>query len=985
MSFLGLLSRPVLFAAVTLLSVNVNAGSSPAASADPVLAGFQSPPAEARPTTWWRFMDDLVTREGMLAELDYMQRVGLAGGVVSFCGSRTPLAAPVPGQQRVPMLNADWWDLIGFQGTEAAKRGLSLWYQASPGYATTGGPWITPERSMQNLIWRETSLAAGQSFNAVLPRAEVDKKWNYYRDVAVLAYPAPAADSAIPPSSIIELTDRLAPDGRLRWTPPAAGEWRLVRFGHTTTGKTVHPATPTGVGLECDKLDREATRIQFENYFAKILARRPAGSNADIQLFFDSYEAENQTWTPRFRAEFKKRRGYDPVPWILAATGRLVGDALLTRRFDNDWRATIEEMVTTEHFAELARLSRERGAKFFRAQPYNGPLNFMTAGATADIPEGEFWHVNKGYGWWTLRMIASVAHVNGKKIASAEALTASPEDLRADKHPYSTKAETDLALALGVNQFALHVLPHNPWPDRMPGMVAGPYPPLLSRAQPWAGMAGPWVEYLSRSCHLLQQGTFAADLVTVFRVGQRGFEPPVGYAADICNEELIISSMSWDGSALRLPSGMTYRLLELPSTTKDITKFSPANLPADLRNQAAPQRISLPLLRKVRELVLAGAPVVGPRPAITPGLEDYPAADQEIARLADELWGPATENTSAPSDRRVGAGRVFSGMTPAEALARLGVAPALQTIDGATFNEVPWIHRRLGADDLFFVSNQQDSARTVVASFRVNGKTPELWHADTGAITHASDWDRRDGRTEVTLRLDPRGSVFVRFRPGPAPATLPVRSTPPAVLGTVDLSTGWTARFDPSLGAPSNPVAFPTLASWTDHPSLGIRYYSGVAAYERTFNVSADLLRPGTRLVLDLGDVQNLARVTLNGVVFPALWKPPFLQDLGSALRVGDNRLVVEVANVWANRLVGDEQEPADLVWGPERIGNNRGLKLYAGRPLQAWPEWFIKNEPRPSAGRVTFTTWNFVKPDQPLLPSGLLGPVTLTSTLPVR
>lgn len=958
------------------------ATSSPKPTQGSLQAAFSSPPASARPLTWWRFIDDLVTREGMLAEFDYMQRMGLSGAVVSFCGSRLNLAAPVPGQERVPIMSEAWRDALGFQATEAAKRGLSLWYQASPGYATTGGPWITPERSMQNLIWRKTTVPAGQSFDAELPRADVDKKWNFYRDVAVLAYPVPTnSGDAIAPASVVELTDKLSPEGHLQWTPPSPGAWNIVRFGHTTTGKIVHPATPTGVGLECDKLDAEATRIQFDNYFAQILAQSPAGSTADIQLFFDSYEAGNQTWTTRFREEFKKRRGYDPVPWILAATGQMVGDRLRTRRFDYDWRSTVEEMVTTEHFAELARLAHERGARAFRAQPYNGPLNFMTAGATADVPEGEFWHVNKRYGWWTLRMIASVAHVNGRKIASAEALTASPEDLRADKHPYSTKAETDLALALGINQFAFHLTPHNPWPQHSPGMIAGPYTGVLTPTQPWAEMARPWIDYLARSCHLLQQGDFAADLVTVYRAGQRGFEPPQGYASDLCNEELVVSSMTWDGSALRLPSGMSYRLLELPATTAETGAFSPANLPAEWRAQPVPQRISLPLLRKVRELVLAGAAMVGPRPVITPGLEGYPAADEEVARIADELWGP--KSSDAVTDRNVGAGRVFSGITAAEALQRLGVAPAFRTADQAPFEQVPWIQRRLGQDDLFFVSNQKDTPRTIVASFRVDGKIPELWHADTGTIEPAADWDRRDGRTEVTLRLDPRGSVFVRFRPGPEPKALPVRSKPPEIFGSMDLSTAWTVHFAPGLGASTEPQDFPKLVSWTSHADNGIRHFAGTARYERSFTVPTALLRPGARLKLDLGDVQNLARVIVNGIAFPALWKPPFVLDVTSAMQGGENRLVIEVANVWANRLVGDEQEPADVVWGEERTGAHNGNDLYAGRPLAAWPEWLIKNQPRPSANRVTFTTWNFIKPEQPLLPSGLLGPVNLTSTVP--
>ena len=316
----------------------------------------------------------------------------------------------------------------------------------------------------------------------------------------VLAFPFSGADKPVKPEQVINLTDRMDASGHVKWQPKT-GSWKIVRLGHTTTGVPVHPATPTGAGLECDKLSREATRIQFDSYFKKILARRPAGAKENVQLFFDSWEADNQNWTPRFREEFQKRRGYDPLPWLLVATGQLIGSEELSRRFDRDWRTTIEEMINSEHFAELARLCHENGCHEFRAQPYNGPVNFMTAGALFDIPEGEFWHVNKGYGWWTLRMIASVSHVNGKNVASAESLTASPEELRMDVDPFATKAETDLAFAMGINSFAIPHIPHNPWPKLRPGMTAGPYG-MLARERSGLGRSRGFVGHVSRAMQL---------------------------------------------------------------------------------------------------------------------------------------------------------------------------------------------------------------------------------------------------------------------------------------------------------------------------------------------------------------------------------------------------------------------------------------------------------------------------------------------------
>jgi hypothetical protein len=931
---------------------------------DSLLHGFQSPPKDTRPTVWWRFMDDHISREGIAADLDFMKRAGLSGGIVSFCSSRTKLSERRAGSTQVPILSNDWWDIMRDQLDEAAKRDLDLWFQASPGYATSGGPWIKPEHSMQKVVWKEVTCNAAKGFDGQLPLPAVDKKWNHYRDIAVLAFPEGKAP--VNPAKVIDLSARMDATGRLKWKPDA-GTWRIVRLGHTTTGKTVHPTMPTGTGLECDKLSRDATRIQFDHYFKKILEKGPATTKGGIQLFYDSWEADNQNWTPRFPEEFKKRRGYDPLPWLLTANGQLVGSEELSRRFDHDWKTTIEEMINSEHFAELARLCHEDGCKEFRAQPYNGPVNFMTAGALFDIPEGEYWHANKNYGWWTLRMIASVSHINGRKTASAEALTASPEHLRMDVDPYSTKAETDLAFTMGINRLAIPHIPHNPWPRHKPGMSAGPYGMLLGGGQVWADLAGSWVTYLSRCCYLLQQGTFAADVVTLFRPGQRGFEPPAGYAADICNEEKIISSMTFDGEALSLPGGMRYKVLELVDTTKVLSPaLSPSGIEPRLGAKPRQQSISLPLLRKVRELVHAGATVVGPRPSCAPGLEGYPASDQEIKKLAEELWGP-TPGTGA-IDRKVGKGRVFSGVSVADVLTRIGLQP-----DFKTDKDIPWIHRRVGDEDFYFVSNQNTQALKVTASFRVDGKVPEFWHADTGEVKPAHSWSNRNGRTEVELDLAPRGSVFVRFSKGEA-----AKTADPTVLASIPLSNDWKVRFSPAMGAPEE-VDFPKLISWTDHPDKEIRCHSGIATYQKSVSLEQDFLKSGGKVMLDLGNVKNLARITVNGTTFPELWKPPFTCDITTAAKPGANSISIEVVNLWVNRLIGDEQEPPDVQWSAPQYNP---AKLYKGQPIEALPDWLIRGTPRPSSGRRTFTTWNYIKKDQALLPSGLFGPVSIISTI---
>ncbi len=935
---------------------------------------FKTPPKEVRPTYWWRFMDDYATREGIVADLDSFKRTGVRGAVVSYCSSKDRPTPPQAGMPYVPILSKEWWEMLRFNLDESAKRNLELWFQACPGYATSGGPWITPEHSMQKVVWSEVPCEGGKPFDSVLPVPQVDPKYNFYRDIAVLAYPAVPSKQAITPDSVIDLSGKMDASGKLTWDPKP-GAWKIVRFGHTTTGVPVHPVTPAGLGLECDKLSREATRIQFDNYFKKILALRPGQGKGSpgIHLFYDSWEAQNLNWTPRFREEFKKLRGYDPVPWLPVAAGQWIGSEEQSRRFDQDWRHTVEDLISSEHFAELARLCRENGSTDFRAQPYNGPINFMTAGAHFDIPEGEFWHNKREYGWWTLRMIASLGHVTGKQVVSAESLTAMPGDHHNDADPFATKAETDLALTMGINEFSFHTGTHNPWPKFLPGMTTGFFPPLVGRGQVWSDLSSSWITYLSRCCYLLRQGLFSADAVTLFRPGQKGYPITPGHAVDLCNEELIVSSMKWDGNALTLPGGMRYKVLELVDTTKTIKpELSPSGIEKTSKKPVQ-QNISLPLLRKVRELVLAGATIVGPRPEVSSGLSGYPDSDREVAKIAEELWGPASGK--GPVDRKVGKGRVFSGVDLPTVLKTIGIQPDFKTEEPVSPSDVPWIHRTIGDDDLYFVSNQKNEPLKVTGSFRVDGKVPEFWNADTGTVEPVPSWSRKDGRTQVTLDFAPRGSVFVRFRPGTQKSP-PVKLPEPTVGESIPLSQGWKVRFDPAMGAPEE-ADFPELVSWPDRPEKGIRYYSGIATYSRDVTIPEGFLKTGSKAILDLGDVKNLARVTVNGTAFPELWKPPFTCDITKALKPGANKLSIEVVNLWANRLVGDEQEPADIEWGKPR---NYGKNNYAGRQLKSYPDWLIHGTPRPSTERRTFTTWSYIKKEQPLLPSGLLGPVTLSS-----
>ena len=881
---------------------------------------FRAPPESAKAKTWWHWMSGCVSREGITADLEAMKRVGLGGAFIFHVG-QLPIDTPVKFE------SAEWWSLMQFAAAEAGRLGLELGFHNCPGWSSSGGPWIPVEKSMQKIVWSELKFEGPGPVGAALTPAVVDPKWNFYRDVVVLAVPDRPAP--VPRDEILDLTEKLGAGGQLTWSAPA-GRWVLLRIGRTTTGASNAPAPPGAQGLECDKLDREGADAHFDAYVAKILDNAGAATGRSLrEVFIDSYEMGDQDWSPSFRAEFKKRRGYDPVPWLVTATKRVVGDADLTTRFQRDWRQTIAELFADNYYGRMTELTHRYPGVRLACEPYTGPFDTVTCGTRTDEVAAEFWEDPSVWGWPTLKPVASSAHITGRRVVGAEAFTGQPQLAQWRQDPYALKATGDRAFCLGVNQLILHTTAHQPWREVRPGMTMGPWGTHFGRTQTWWEQSPAWLTYVARCQYLLQAGEFVGDIC--FLSDEK--VPPAGYDGDTCSEELFLQGMSVKDGRLVLPCGMRYRVLVLPERTT----MTPA------------------VIRKVRTLVEAGAVVVGPKPTASPSLQDYPACDAEVRGIASALWDT---------------GKVIAGTPVTEVLAGLKVSPDFQT-DALN---MMWIHRRIRGAEVYFVSNQEGIQREVTCTFRVADRQPELWDAATGQTRDAGVFASADGLTRLPIKFDPRGSCFVVFRrPAAAAGGRNWEEFSPAQ----EINGAWIVRFDPRWGGPGQ-VTFDALADWTTRTEPGIRYYSGTGVYEKEFGWTQ---REG-RLFLDLGGVKNLAEVRLNGRNLGVLWKPPFRVEVTGVLRSGKNTLEVRVTNLWPNRLIGDEQEPDDCVWGPEEawtgIGTTPGETVAFGRPLKEVPAWLVAGTPRPSSGRYTFTTWNFYRKDSPLLESGLLGPVWL-------
>jgi hypothetical protein len=962
-------------------------------------AGFADPPDSAKVGTYWPWMGGYISREGITADLEAMKRVGIQWPMlfsVSFEYDAGNMAAP---NQRpanyVEVVSPEWWDLVAHAAAEAKRLGLDLSMHNCPGWSAAGGPWVTPAQSMQKVVWSRKTVSGPGRIEETLDLPEIDAAWNYYREIAVLAVPQMTEGTVVSPTDVIDLSDKMDARGRLTWDVPQGG-WEILRFGHTTTGKTNHPADPEARGLECDKLSAEAVEAHFDAYIGKILERADGGIK---WVTIDSYEAGNQDWTPRFREEFRARRGYDPLPWLPVLAQRWIVSEDVSRRFQRDRRQTIAELYRENFYRKMTTLAHEHGLKM-ALEPYHGPFDTVSVAGEPDIPMAEFWVPPVSWGWDTPRPVTSGGHIYGKRVIGAEAFTADPAASRWRLDPYAIKAVGDRYFCMGINLFVLHSYAHQPWMNARPGMSMQWWGTHFTRTNTWWEQSAAWFRYLMRSQFLLQQGVVVADICQMGSLSTQAG----GYEADSLDEDTLLERTRVRNGRIEIEGGMSYRLMLLPE------------------NRSMMPRVAA----KVRELVAAGATVLGPKPTVSPSLEDWPQGDETVRAIGEELWGGV--DGIAVTERRYGKGRVVLGKAPRDVLAAMDVLPDVLLPEG-TLSQYLWTHRRDGETDIYFISNQLDEGGWVEVSFRVDGKQPELWHPDTGRIETAAVWRRSGERTIVPLRLEPCGSVFVIFR-RPAGADGIVAATrdgrPVEALGngagdgidapavrvgegggivvaaseagrytvktaggrrltaTVDdvppaVAVGgpWKLSFPEGWGAPPQ-VTLERLISWPEHPDAGVKYFSGTAEYATTVDVTAAALASGRRVYLDLGEVKNLAEVFVNDRNLGVLWKPPFRVDATDALRPGSNALRVQVTNLWVNRLIGDEQHPPDTEWARTQIFNYRGERTRVGGEMLRLPQWMVDGTPRPSPERVTFTTWNFYEKDSPLMPSGLLGPVAL-------
>ncbi len=742
-------------------------------------------------------------------------------------------------------------------------------------------------------------------------------------DLYPVATPEADASSAIKKSDVIDLTAKMQADGTLDWTPPE-GKWVVLRIGYSLLGTTNHPATAEATGLEVDKLDRRYVKDYFEKYldsYRDTVGADLMGKRGIQDVINDSWEARSQNWTDNMLAQFKTLRGYDAMPWLPVLAGHIVESAADSDRFLWDFRKTIADLIANEHYGQLQETLHERGMGHY-VESHESRRAFIADGMEvkkfSDVPMSAMWTQNLGvnkvqYGANAdIRESASVAHIYGQNLVAAESLTARPVASWAWS-PATLKPTADAEMLNGVNRFVIHESAHQPLVDKAPGLTLGPYGQWFNRNETWAEQARPWIDYLARLSYLLQQGRFVADVIYFYGEDTnlteifRGKGPgvPAGYGFDYVNADALIHELSVTDGRIVTKSGMEYRVLALDPYS---------------------EHMSLPVLRAIHKLVADGAIVAGQKPTDDPSEADDHA---EFEKLALELFGDGT------GIQHVGKGTVYAGQNLGEVFAALHMTQDFDCAKGGGDSDVEFVHRRLNDVDIYFVDNRSDREAAINAKFRVAGKQPELWHAETG-ITEPVSFEIADGRTTVPLRLEPWGTVFVIF----AKPTTETSHVAPAAKETnlATVSGPWKVGFQPDRGAPES-ITLNELSDWSKNADPGVKYFSGIATYKNTVQAAPDWFRDGARLWLDLGDVKNLAVVKVNGQEVGQAWHAPYRLDVTGALKPGANEIEVQVVNAWVNRLIGDEQ---------------------------------------PNAAKITFADVKPYKADSPLLPSGLLGPVTV-------
>ncbi len=963
---------------------------------------FRTPPDSVKPWVFWFWINGNISQEGITKDLEALKEIGING--VIWMEVSGPWWAP---EGKIEAGSTKWHEAMQWAISEADRLEMEFALTVDFGYGA-GGPHITPDISMQKLIWSQTEVQGGKRLNLQIEKPEINKTlepiWlrpgqemnpkvtnaldsiDSYRDIYVFAVPTaklkestiipedrktevaeklrnvpilkdvnydplmawdgrgwkthlPSLDfnaqlSALQAGDAIYLSEKMDKDGYLVWDAPE-GEWTIIRLGYASNFHITRPSPYLAVGLESDRLHPRGINTHFEHRLKPII--EAAGEKAGRTLKYihiDSWESHGQNWTLGFEEEFKKRRGYDIAPWLPVLTGHAVETKEKTERFLWDMRKTVSEVTLDNFVIRLKELIAPYGMKNSN-EPYGRLcVNSLDYAASSDFMIAEFWTEREiidkfptfqDYWYHSMKGLASVANTYGKTRVGAEAFTGSRGWV---DHPYLIKGIGDEAFCQGINHYIYHLSAHQAYENMHPGLTHRRWGQHINRYQSWWNLSKPYFQYVARCQLLLQKGRRVVDVACMYNEGAPlnfnniSFSLPFGYDYDFCTSEMIDRMTVKDGR-IYLPNGVSYNYLVLPNS----------------------DRLTVPLAQKAQALRKDGAKVYLQQAVVgTPGLESYPEADQQV-RTITENWEILPEG---------GWKNIF------------GADNILPDFEG---DNLMWIHRNTDENEFYFVANTKPEKLRRTCIFRTKRKVVELWNPETGEIFEIGAKQSRDGRTEMDLQFEPSQSWFIVFKDKPS-NQISARNPFMEWKEVKEIQGSWQLEFDHDWG-PDDEQTFSELKSWVESSNELVKYYSGTVRYFKEFEIPDPTFRAlkknaAGQIGLDLGKVEVMSRIKLNGEECGIVWKPPYRVDISKAIKSGINKLELEVVNTWVNRMIGDEQLPIDAEWKDWEI-------------LIEWPDWFTNGE-KSSTGRYTFTTARHYKKNSPLMPAGLLGPVKIMS-----
>ncbi len=969
---------------------------------------------------WW-WLNGNTTEATITRDLEEMKAKGY-GGVLLVDANGSNQGGNEEAPPGPTFDSPEWRQLYRYAIREAARLGLEVSLTIQSGW-NLGGPTVTPEQASKLLTFSRIVVTGPGYVHQNLPQPRETN--GFYRDIAVLLYPLhagpalpghdgdprhpirllrqKAAFEEVPPFSMpqtVQLIENypaspneadtqlhevqdITPQmqGSLLNCRIPAGNWEILRIGYTDSGATVSTSSGKWQGLAVDYLDHNAFVTYWkQNVIPLLQAAQPYLGVSLRYLVTDSWELGGTNWTAAFRDEFRKRRGYDLLAYLPVVSGRIVESRDVSNRFLNDFRKTIGDLIANEHYRVFAESAQEYGLGIHPESggPHGAPIDALRTLGISTFPQTEFWaksatHRSTDQERFFVKEASSAAHIYAKPLVAQEGMTSIgpqwEETIWNDLKP-----TFDQAICAGLNLLFWHTFTSSPAKYGLPGeeYFAGTH---LNPNVTWWNVAGPFIGYINRTQFLMQQGVSVSDVLYYYGdyvpdfVRLKASDPAKvlpGYDYDVTDEDVLLHRAEVRDGNIQLSRGVSYRLLALD------------NLPV----------ISLAALEKIRDLVAAGASVAGERPVRSTGLQNGEIRDAPIAELSAAIWGNCGQN--GVTEHRFGKGTVYCGITAREVLQRRHVPPDFEVESTTRPSGFDYVHRSTPDSEIYFVRNTTAQPVFASATFRVNGKMPELWHSDTGIIENNFVYQQTaDHRTTVPLWLEPYGTICLIFRRpstehivrisrdgvavfpapdgNPAPEIKVQRqnqqwTAETSMPGSYTFETDrgfkfaanveilnretqipgpWLVQFPAGWGAPPRAV-FQDLKSWTEDMNPGIRYFSGTAVYSKQIQIAAELLTPGKSLLLDLGEVREIAQVWLNGKDLGIAWKKPFRVRLDGNATAGANELRIQVTNLWPNRLIGDQLLP------PER--------------------------------RFTHTNITKFKSDSPLLPSGLIGPVRLVT-----